>query len=457
MKLNRKLTKNVSLFVVCALALASCGTDSAKPEPPVNPENKDQVVLEGKISNTKTLDATKTYLLRGYVQVVSGGTLEIPAGTVLKGEKSTKAALIIEKGGKIMANGTASNPIIFTSDQPESSRNTGDWSGIIICGKSLVNTSTGTAQYEGGALGADIASYGGGLTPILDDNSGELTYARIEFAGIAIEKDKEINGLTLCAVGSGTKINHIQVSYGGDDSFEFFGGSVNASHLIAYRGVDDDFDFDQGFNGKIQYGISVKDPNIADVAGTSRGIELENKGAVTGDHYTRPVLSNFTFIGPGTNSLNFHGAGIHFGQNSRMVLANSIIVGAKGAAIEFNTEFTAAELNAGRSILANNLVFGHTANFGLKDVTSFANVDALSAFLSPLGVFTVANVEAAGLNNTGINALDLLLKATSPALNKAKYEGDLAAGFTKETFIGAMGTTDWTKGWASWSPKTNKY
>ncbi|KKX50612.1 MULTISPECIES: hypothetical protein [unclassified Sphingobacterium] len=456
MKLNRSTKWFALAAVATSVTFASCSKSDNNPVTPPTPGTKKEAVIEGKISKRRVLSADTTYLLRAYVQVVDGGTLEIPAGTVIKGEKATKGALIIERGGKIQANGTAEKPIVFTSDQTDGNRDKGDWSGIIICGKSLVNTSTGTAQYEGGTLGATIANYGGGATPVLDDNSGELTYARIEFAGIAIEKDKEINGLTLCAVGSGTKINHIQVSYGGDDSFEFFGGTVNATHLIAYRGVDDDFDFDQGYNGKIQYGISIKDPIIADAAGTSRGIELENKGTVSNNQYTRPILSNFTFVGPGTESSATHGAGIHFGLNSRMVLANSIIVGAKTSAVEFNSDFPAAELKAGRSILSNNMVFGNVANYGLKDVTSFASVADLTGYLNGFGDFAVTSVATAGLTGTSLSAPNLLLKSDSPALGKAKYEGDLAS-LTKETFIGAMGTTDWTKGWASWDPKNNKY
>ncbi|GAA4167425.1 hypothetical protein [Sphingobacterium ginsenosidimutans] len=456
MKLNKSSKWFALALVATSMSIVSCSkSDNPNPVTP-EPGNKEVEVIKGQITSNKVLSANKTYLLSGYVQVMDGATLEIPAGTIIKGEKSSRAALIVERGGKLKANGTAEKPIVFTSDQTDGNRNTGDWSGVIICGKSIVNTASGTAQYEGGALGATVANYGGGTTPVLDDNSGELTYARIEFAGIAIEKDKEINGLTLCAVGSGTKINHIQVSYGGDDSFEFFGGSVNATHLIAYRGVDDDFDFDQGYNGKIQYGISIKDPNIADAAGTSRGIELENKGNVLNNQYTRPILSNFTFIGPGKESAAQHGAGIHFGLNSRMVLANSIIVGAKGNAVEFNSDFPAAELKAGRSILSNNMVFGNTANYGLKDVTSFASVADLTGYLNGFGDFATTSVDGAGFTSTSISAPNLLLKADSPALGKAKYEGDLAS-LTKETFIGAMGTTDWTKGWASWDPKNNKY
>lgn len=450
--MNLKTTKLYALaLLILASAFVGC-KDENEEETPTGP--KEQVTLEGQITSTKVLDASKIYLMKGYVRVMAGGTLEIPAGTVIKGEKSSFGALIVERGGKIKANGTASNPIVFTSDQVD--RKQGDWAGIIICGNSRVNTSTGTATYEGGILGAGVAEYGGGLTPNLADNSGEFTYVRIEFAGYPVQTDKEINGLTLCGVGSGTTVHHVQVSYSADDSFEFFGGTVNATHLVAYRGVDDDFDFDNGYAGKLQYGISFRDPVLADKS-ISRGIELENKGAVTGDAFTRPVISNFTFLGSGKVENANHGAGIHFGQNSRMVLANSIIANANGNAVEFNTEFAAAELKAGRSVLSNNLVFGNAANYGLLGVTSFPSVADFTTFATTAGNVTIANLDGAGLNNTTLGTSDFTLKTTSPALGKAKFEGDLATGFVKETFIGSMGTSDWTKGWTNWNPKTATY
>lgn len=458
-KMNFKTAKlSVFALAILATSFTACKKDSVEDEAPIV---KEQEVIEGQITGPKTLDANKKYLLRGYVRVMAGGKLTIPAGTVIMGEKASKAALIIEKDGQVFANGEPNKPVVFTSDQPagEDTRKTGDWSGVVICGKSRVNTADGTAQYEGGALGANVAAYGGGATPKLDDNSGVFKYVRIEFAGIAIEKDKEINGLTLCGVGSGTEVHHVQISYGGDDGFEFFGGTVNAKNLIVYRGVDDDFDFDQGYTGKLQYGLSIKDPNIADAAGTSRGIELENKGTVSRDEFTRPVISNFTFLGPGAAGVSFHGAGIHFGLNSRMVLSNSIVVNARGNAVEFNSDFPAAELKAGRSTLSNNVIFGNTANFGLTSVTSFVDVAALTTFVTAANNSMVANLEAAGLNSSSFTSVDLGLKATSPAVGKAKYEGaDLSdAYFTKETFAGALGSNNWTTGWASWSPKTNAY
>ncbi len=464
----KKMNLGVLASFILMTSLTACKKKKSNNSIEEVKPSSNQEIIVGEIKSNKTLSANKQYLLRGYVRVMSGATLEIQAGTIIMGEKASKAALIIEKGGKIKANGTATNPIIFTSDQPagEKTRSVGDWAGIIICGKSKVNTSDGTAQYEAGILGNDVASYGGGTNPDLKDNSGEFTFVRIEFAGIAIEKDKEINGLTLCAVGSGTTIHHVQVSYSGDDAFEFFGGTVNASHLIAYRSVDDDFDFDQGYTGNLQYGISIKDPNIVDGAGISRGIELENKGTVDRDLYTRPVISNFTFLGPGSDGLDKHGAGVHFGLNSRMVLVNSIIVNAKGNAVEFNKDFPAAELKANRSLLYNNVIFGNGANFGLLgEVKSFASVADLNDFALKAGNSMLTKLDETGLNSVSITNVDLGLQGSSPAIGKANFVSDLLKNdldnvfFTKETFAGAIGTSkaNWTTGWANWTPKTNKY
>ena len=165
------------------------------------------------------------------------------------GDKQTKAALIAERGGKLIAKGTATEPIVFTSEEVAGSRKPGDWGGIILCGKAKNNQTE--QQIEGGPRtkhgGADDA-----------DNSGALSYVRIEFAGYPFQKDKEINGLTLGSVGSGTEIDHVQVSYSNDDSFEWFGGTVNCKYLVAYKGWDDDFDTDNGFSGKVQYGLSLR-------------------------------------------------------------------------------------------------------------------------------------------------------------------------------------------------------
>ena len=234
---------------------------------------KDIVNVTGEITANTTWDATKIYLLNGYVYVTSGNTLTIPAGTIIKGDKLSKGTLIIEPGAKINAQGTADKPIIFTSNLAPGLRNLGDWGGLVLCGKAPHNLATGVTditklpQVEGGPRTLTSA-----ITPDPADNSGVLSYVRIEWAGVALAPNFEINGLSLYAVGSGTKIDHVQVSFANDDSFEWFGGNVNMNYLIAYRGIDDDFDTDNGFSGNVQFGLGVRDLTIADQSG-SKGFD----------------------------------------------------------------------------------------------------------------------------------------------------------------------------------------
>ena len=216
------------------------------------------VVLQGDITTNTTLRSIDQNLLSGFVYVTNGVTLTIQPGTVIKGQKSSKGTLIIEPGGKIIAEGTATEPIVFTSDQPKGSRNYGDWGGIVLTGNAPVNP-TSKPQIEGGPR----TTYGG---TVANDNSGILKYVRIEFPGFPLEPNKELNGLTMGGVGSGTTIEYVQVSYCGDDSYEWFGGNVNAKHLIAYKGWDDEFDTDYGYQGKLQFLLGVRDRDKADTS-----------------------------------------------------------------------------------------------------------------------------------------------------------------------------------------------
>ena len=242
--------------------------------------------------------AKGTYLLRGWVYVASGSTLTIPAGTIVKGDKETKAAIIVEPGGKLIAKGTATEPIVFTSEQAPGSRRPGDWGGVIVCGKAPNNNGVLAQQIEGGPR----TKHGG---TDANDNSGVLQYVRIEFAGYPFKKDQEINGLTLGSVGAGTTVDHVQVSYSNDDSFEWFGGTVNCKYLIAYRGWDDDFDTDNGYSGNVQFGLSVRDSRIAD-ASQSNGFESDNNAeGSTAEPFTSATFSNMTFLGPKVFDANF--------------------------------------------------------------------------------------------------------------------------------------------------------
>ena len=256
-----------------------------------------EVILEGNITADLTINAADKNFMKGFVYVKSGATLTIEAGSVIKGvsvspgEKA--ASLIIEPGAKIIAEGTVDKPIVFTSDKEPGKRLTGDWGGLIICGNARVNR-TNQPTIEGGPG----TLYGNTTSDEFNaESSGKLKYVRIEFAGYPLEPDKEINGLTFGGVGSGTEVEFVQVSFSNDDSYEWFGGTVNAKHLIAYKGWDD-FDTDFGYTGKLQFLLSVRDKNIADTS-DSNGFESDNDGdGSSNTPLTKPVFSNVTLIGP---------------------------------------------------------------------------------------------------------------------------------------------------------------
>ncbi len=244
------------------------------------------------------------YTMVGWIYVEDGATLTIEPGTIIKGTDvsydgrtaATGSSLIIMRGAKIMAEGTPAEPIVFTSAKPKGQRQATDWGGIILCGKAKNNQ--GTMTIEGG-VEADHGGYDD------DDNSGVMRYCRLEFGGYPYSQDNEINGLTFGSVGRGTTIDHIQVSYAGDDSFEWFGGAVNCKYLVAYHGWDDDFDTDNGFSGKVQFILGVRDPKAADQS-NSNGFESDNNASgSTQTPNTSCVFSNVTIIGPIEQDPNF--------------------------------------------------------------------------------------------------------------------------------------------------------
>ena len=295
----------------------------------VTPSTGQVITVTGDITADTKWYANAKYLLSGFVYVKNNATLTIEAGTLIKGISGTKAALMIERGSKIMAVGTASTPIVFTSDKPKGQRGYGDWGGLVLCGKAPTNkhdSGTGVGIAEGG-----IGSLYGGTDPA--DNSGTLQYVRIEFPGIGLTAtaNSEINGLTLYAVGSGTTIDHIQVSYSGDDSYEWFGGTVQMKYLVALRGWDDDWDTDNGFSGKVQFFVSLRDPAIADQSG-SNGFESDNDAdGSTLTPTTSALFVNGSVFGPKVttsttiNSLFQHGPQIR--RSSRLSIYNTVMAG----------------------------------------------------------------------------------------------------------------------------------
>lgn len=406
--------------------------------------------IKGSISQDIILTADKKWTLEGYVYITNGATLTIEPGTVIVGSTTEKAALCVERGAKIIAEGTAEKPIVFTSGQPVGQRAPGDWGGLVILGKAPTNR-TATPTIEGG-----LDRPFGGNDP--NDNSGILKFVRIEFAGIAAFAGSEINGLTLGGVGAGTTIENIQISYGNDDGFEFFGGTVNAKRLVSFATSDDDFDFDFGYIGNIQYGIALKDPNTVDNGDDNNGIESDNDGSGTDlTPYTKPVLSNFTFVGPNNASTNVrHKYGNRFRRASRFIVKNSIIMGYQQAGISLESNATAQSYVDGNSIFSNNIVHAianpllsqadvilTSAEFQLKATSEGNSIFSTAADIKLIDPFNLFDPNFQP--NIG-----------SPALQGANYE-DLGNFFTVETFRGAVGEENWLDKWTSFTPKTNAY
>ncbi|MBN3035024.1 MAG: carboxypeptidase regulatory-like domain-containing protein [Bacteroidales bacterium] len=313
----------------------------------------------GDITSNTLWTNTNIYKLDGWVYVKNGATLTIQAGTIIRGDKGNKGALIIEKGGKLIAEGTAAQPIVFTSNQAAGSRDYGDWGGLILCGNAVINVPGGVATIEGGVG----AQYGGTDD---SDNSGTIKYVRIEFPGIAFQPNNEINGLTMGGVGTGTQIDYVQVSYSGDDSFEWFGGKVNAKHLIALRGWDDDFDTDFGYSGKVQFAVSLRDPAIADVS-SSNSFESDNDGSGSSNTpITSPLFCNVSIFGPkvelGTTVNSDYKRSMHLRRNTRCSVYNSVFA---GFPIGLYIDGAAAQANATNNDLQieNCILSGMVTNF----------------------------------------------------------------------------------------------
>lgn len=435
-----------------AVSITSCKKDDNNSTTPyVNPR-----ILTGDVTTNKTLTADSAWTLKGYVYVKSGATLTIPAGTIVKSDIVDKGAIIVEPGGKIMAEGTATQPVVFTSGLPKGQRRPGDWGGIILLGNAPTNRST-PPTIEGG-----VNRTYGGTNPT--DNSGVLKYVRIEFAGIAAAPGSEINGLTLGGVGSGTTIENVMVSFGNDDAFEFFGGTVNCKNLIAFSCLDDDFDFDFGYTGKLQFGISVKHPQYADQGDASNGIECDNDGTgTTATPNTRPVISNFTFIGPNgrANTQANHNFANRWRRASQFVIRNSIMIGHQKGGFSIESNETAASYTGGTSEFKNNLVHAIADPFK----SSVSTLTAAAMETKALSEGCVKLAAAADAKLTAPFALysdatpgnpNLLPASGSPALSGSSFTG-LDAFFTSTTYVGAMGTTDWTSGWANWNPNGTDY
>jgi hypothetical protein len=300
------------------------GTSSGEPTTPPDPTKtycSTSEVLEGAIASSCSLDTSKNWLLKGLVTVKAGATLTIDKGTTIRGDSQSKAILLVEPGAKIMAEGTADQPIVFTSQAAEGQRRPGDWGGVVILGNAPVNFPGGKGNIEGILKTATGTSYGGSDPT---ESSGVIKYVRIEYAGVLLSQDNEVNGLTFAGVGSGTVVDYVQVRMALDDCFEFFGGTVNAKHLVCQRNQDDGFDFDNGYSGKLQFLVLQQDPAHV---GEDNGIESDNDAQGSANlPLTNPQVYNVTLCGKNADVDNAQ-FGMLIRKNSRGTFQNFVVTG----------------------------------------------------------------------------------------------------------------------------------
>lgn len=432
------------------------------------------VEVTADITASTTWSASKIYLLKGIINVTNGATLTIPAGTLIKGDKASKGTLVINRGAKIEAIGTVDKPIVFTSNQAAGARAASDWGGVVLLGKAPNNqgTSQGIEGIPTDASGK--ASFGGTDAA---DNSGTLKYVRIEFAGVPLSPDNEINGLTFGSVGSGTTIDYVQVSFAGDDSYEWFGGTVNAKHLISIGALDDDFDTDFGFSGKIQYALAQRYPTIADVSG-SNCFESDNDGSgSTKTPQTSAVFSNISLLGPlssaslsGVNANYQHAAQIR--RNSSISIFNSAFAGfAEGIYIDDSkvavAKATSANYLAGTLAFQNNIIYG--ANIKSNEVKGENKADFETA-LRANNTFDSAKFGDALFTDPFKYAANLVASSKAGRPNFLAKTGSISesgalftnskvadAFFEKVAYRGAFGSSDWTATWSNFDPQVMAY
>jgi len=450
------------------------------------------VDVEGVIEGNVTWTKDKIYRLKGFVRVgeelVAGtitkvGNLTIEAGTTIIGDIATKGTLVVHRGSKLNAVGTAAAPIVFTSGQAVGARNPGDWGGVVLCGKA-VNNQGANIELEGAYKG-----FHGGTAN--DDNSGTLKYVRIEYAGVPIVPNAEINSLTMGSVGSGTTLEYIQASFGLDDSFEWFGGTVNAKYLIAFKGTDDDFDADFGWSGTVQFALGYRDGNLADASG-SNGFEVDNDAAGSANTpFTAPTFANVSIIGARASTtsfvdLNFQN-GAQLRRNNKIKIYNTFITGYP-TGLYIDSQRGAAKTNAANGeLVTQNVVIAGTSGFGtggfgggnpniyglgvaVSDVEQLAktstNTPILIGGATPTDWFKAisGNKVLTSTTNTGIST-DLWPLSGRPTftLTAGKSESLIGTnlptltGTTATDYVGAFKDTDWTATWAEFAPNTVLY
>ncbi len=397
-------------------------------------------------TGTVTWSAEKTFLIDGFVFVNDGQVLTIKPGTVIQGKtgQGTQAsALIVARGGKIIAEGRSDQPIIFTveGDDLEGSiplESYGLWGGLIILGNATVNTPTGESFIEGLPISEPRGVYGGDYD---DDNSGILRFVSIRHGGTNIGEGNEINGLTLGGVGRKTTIDHIEVVSNADDGIEFFGGTVNCNNLVVAFCGDDAYDFDEGYSGKCQFILGISDPFNGDHLAEHSGAPLPGLGKP----FSHPEIYNATYIGRYDKTLSYL---VHFDDNAGGVYKNSIFLNSpKGINIEYESNGGSFQMwEKGELEITNNIFFRISEQNSDSVFRLFPYSESLAEEQGLLSsYFTEAGNEIKDPGFTIQNYDFQLLPSNTVFENLADYN---SSWFEQVTYKGAFGSRNWLEGWS---------
>jgi hypothetical protein len=450
-------------------------------------------IINGDVLASRTLYADTAYTLSGFIHVANGATLTIQPGTIIKGDFNVLgSSLLILKGAKINAVGTPDAPIVFTSSRPAGQRQPGDWGGLLLIGNALNNRSGAVAVEGSGTDGATVQSgknytviYNGGTTPT--DNSGTLSYVRVEFGGFAPVQDQEFNSFTFCAIGSGTRASYLESLDGLDDSYEFFGGGFDLDHLVAFETADDHFDMSEGWSGRMQYLIGINTKQLTPRTGAGNysvdleGIENDGcngSGCDLGHNstpFTIPLVANFTLIGCGQASCmgvsGGHGLMLRRGTGGYYV--NGVVARwtSDGVSLRDSATFARAGNTATPSATADlqlrNILFAETngkvfqtpvnaATNPQADMDLAANSLTLSG-ATAASLFTA--IPAVGATPTSVADFDFTPAAGSPIATGglATFAGAIQtkAGtyVTPTAYLGAVAPNGpkWWTGWTSYA------
>lgn len=431
--------------------------------------------------SARNLSADTAYILTGIYYVDSLAVINIAPGTVILGDSATGGTLCIKRGGKIHANGTVNQPIVLTTRNNPGDRRVGQWGGIILLGSARNNQSV-NQTIEGGLHSSAV--YGGTND---DDSSGVLRYVRIEYGGIPFLTDNEINGLTMGSVGRRTVIEYVQTSFNNDDGFEWFGGTVSARHLVSWRNLDDDFDSDFGWSGRVQFGYALRDPAIFDASAgsNSNGFESDNMGGSSGPWPARPttsgIFSNITMIGPASDTSMYgsisskHDYAAFIRRRSSISIYNSLFAGFRHG-IVLRNDSTQWNASVDSLQIRNTSVQTGRRTIGIDTPpTSFSGSGGFNGFSGESWFLTagwgnIGNTPrqpaAVGLSpaafTLGVGNDPRPALGSEPATAGTNFSNARLSGLTPTSYRGAFDPAlpmnqQWTAGWTNFDPQNTNY